>query len=64
VTDGVGRILELAGRNMPGFVENGVTTPSIVEELRLPAFVFDVYQPYSWPLDKRMQDAVVLAIRA
>jgi hypothetical protein len=40
---------ELVGRGLAGFVRNGVQTPSIVEELRLPRFQSDTFEQYAWP---------------
>lgn len=46
--EGAPRILEaeLVARGLQGFVVNG--PPSIVRELRLPAFRHDIHAPYSW----------------
>src|SRR5436190_11634820 len=44
--DGEKRLLsaELFARGLGGFVRNGVQTPSMVEELRLPRFQYDAFQ--------------------
>jgi hypothetical protein len=48
--DGAQQILvaELVARGILGFMSNGVQAPSIVEELRLPAFHHDQHAPYAW----------------
>jgi hypothetical protein len=55
--EGAKRILvaELVGRGMLGFMNNGVEAPSIVQELRLPAFHHDQHAPYAWPVDATVQ---------
>jgi hypothetical protein len=40
---------ELVARGLAGFVRNAVQTPSITEELRLPRFQPDRFEPYAWP---------------
>jgi hypothetical protein len=49
--DGAERLLsaELVARGLGGFVRNGVQTPSITEELQLPRFQSDAFEPYAWP---------------
>jgi hypothetical protein len=49
--DGEKRLLsaELVARELAGFVRSGVQTPSITEELRLPRFHSDAFEPYAWP---------------
>jgi hypothetical protein len=44
---------ELVARGLLGFVRNGVQTPSITEELRLPRFRSDAFEPYAWPRSGR-----------
>jgi hypothetical protein len=48
---GAGRLLvtELIARGMDGFVHGGIVTPSLLENLRLPIFHHDPFNPYSWP---------------
>jgi hypothetical protein len=40
---------ELVARGLGGLVRNGVQSPAIVEELRLPKFQADTFEPYAWP---------------
>jgi hypothetical protein len=54
-------VAELIARGMLGWVNNGVQAPSIVAELRLPAFHPNVHAPYAWSADAPVQ---MLRIRA
>jgi hypothetical protein len=40
---------ELVARGLPGFFEDGVHTPRIVTDLRVPAWERDPHEPYAWP---------------
>ncbi len=49
--EGTERLLfaELIARGLPGWVQNSVEATRITAQLRLPAFEFDAYDPYTWP---------------
>jgi len=42
-------VAELVARGLGGFVEDGVHTPRIVTDLRVPAWERDPREPYAWP---------------
>lgn len=42
-------VAELVARGLRGFVENSVEAVRITRQLRLPAFRFEQYDPYTWP---------------
>jgi hypothetical protein len=48
---GANRLLlaELVARGLQGFVTNSRETPGIVEQVRLPAFALNEFEPYAWP---------------
>jgi hypothetical protein len=48
---GKGRLLvaELVARGLGGFVRNGLSIPSITQQLRLPSFGSNIHEPYAWP---------------
>lgn len=50
--EGAHRLLsaELVARGLGGFTRDGVDTPRITENLRLPEFHRNPHRPYSWPL--------------
>jgi hypothetical protein len=62
--DSGSRVLEaeLIARGMEGFANGGIVAPSIVEQLRLPRWDFNIYQPYAWPIDERLRHASVIPI--
>jgi hypothetical protein len=53
---------ELVARNLQGFMNDGVETTSIIRELRIPAWDFEVHQPFAWPIDDRLQQHAVIPI--
>lgn len=40
---------ELIARNMAGYVNNGIATLRVTDELRLPAFEYGANPRYLWP---------------
>jgi hypothetical protein len=41
--------VRLVARGLRGFASNGVQATRITEDLCLPAFEFDQFDPYAWP---------------
>jgi hypothetical protein len=42
-------VAELVARDLRGFVENSVEVARITRQLRLPAFEFSRFAPFTWP---------------
>jgi hypothetical protein len=49
-------LAELSARELSGFRPDGLhTVPSITKDVRLPAFKFDKFDPFTWPRPKLNQ---------
>jgi hypothetical protein len=55
-----GRLLvaELVARRLGGFVRNGLSIPSITQQLRFPSFGSDIHRPFAWPQTRHARIAI------